>query len=142
MNKETILKQLPSQVDIKNGICTALLSNELPNDWNIVIVGAAVEFYYDEGGSDIDADPNLNLTSNRSTTFRSKEPGKCVTKVHLVSKVQVPGENGIRIVEAEQDAAAGECATSVEFTLAPKPSISRSKICSAGLFDRVQINAR
>jgi len=141
MSKELIEKLKPG-VGILNGVCTASLFNDLPCDWGAIIVGAAVQFYYREGGNYIDSEPNLNLSCNRSVNFRSNDSAMCVFRVHLACTVQIPGQPGPQLIESDNIAPDGQCSTLVEFHLSPKSTLPQSKIKSAGMFDRLEIIAK
>jgi hypothetical protein len=89
-----------------------------------VIKSGAVEFFYREGDSFIDSDPNLNLTSGNARNFRSHDATKCVGRMHVAFLVQVPGEANPRLSEGNILVPDGRCGTSAEIVFGPKSSIS------------------
>ncbi|WP_156432443.1 hypothetical protein [Burkholderia sp. MSMB1498] len=108
-----------------NGVCTVGLTNNLPSDWNSVIVAATIQFRYAEGAPYNDSDTNLHVTTGQTATFRSNDAANCVVGVHMACSVQLPGQPGPVIAESDGTAPPGECASDWPFEISAKSSSTR-----------------
>ncbi len=91
--------------------CKVYAKNSTPSDWNVVIVGAGVEFIYKDGDTEKDGASDLNVKSGQEQQFSESDPAKCVKKLKglLRYKFINSGDEGISEDESD-DVPSGQCA--------------------------------
>ena len=103
--------------------CRVYAANNAPSEWDIVIIGAGVEFIFREGGSETDGNPNLNIQSGQSQQVGDSDPAKCVRKMKglLRYRRNRTGDEGVLEGESD-DVPGGECAA--EWTMSIGPALT------------------
>lgn len=100
--------------------CRVYAKNSAPSSWDIVIVGAAAEFLFREGGSETDGNSNLNIQSGQSQQFAESDPAKCVRQLKGLLRYRRNSTGDEGVLEGESDEVpGGECAAEWTMEIAP-----------------------
>ena len=100
--------------------CRVYAKNSAPSEWDIVIIGAGVEFFFRQGGSETEGNPNLNVQSGQSQQFADSDPAKCVRKMKGLLRYRRNRTGDEGVLEGESDEVPnGQCAAEWTMEIAP-----------------------
>ena len=108
---------------VLNGICRCVVENATPPSLGAVIVAAGVNFYYVDGGSDVDGPRQVNLGAGQNAGFMSKKVSGCVNKVFVAYQITVGDESG-PLTDQSDPIGPNECINAAGFKLVLK-SVSK-----------------
>ena len=101
----------------------------------MVIAAAGVNFYYDNGTSDVDGPRPVNLYAGQRANFSSKQPNGCVKRMYVALTVVAPGEPAKTMTANITDVGPNECMSSRGVSVGPKNSYVEGE----NLLQRLQI---
>ena len=95
------------------------LANAVPPEQNVVILGAGVNFYYDDDSSETDGPRPVSLYFGQRAYFRSKKPNGCVQKMFVALKIQVGSSAPQNITKWIEDCPPDQCMLNRGCALSP-----------------------
>jgi len=126
MTENELVSQLNSvPVTILNGTAVCQIGNTCFPEWNVVIAAAGVNFYYDDGTSDVDGPRPVNLHAGQRANFSSKKPNGCVKRMFVALTVVVPNEPAQNMTTNIDDVGPNECMSSRGVAVGPKNSYAK-----------------
>lgn len=128
------LKSIPVQV--MNGTAVCQIGNTCFPEWGVVIAAAGVNFYYDDGSSDVDGPRGVYLHAGQRANFSSKKANGCVKRMYVAMTVEVPNEPAQTMTVNITDVGPNECMSSRGVAVGPKNSYLKGQ----GLFDRLELS--
>ncbi|MNN88760.1 hypothetical protein D3C81_2064850 [compost metagenome] len=87
-----------------------------------MIAAAGVNFYYDDGSSDVDGPRPVSLSAGQHANFFSKKPRGCVQRMFVALTVTAPGESPKNYTASITDCPPDECMSSRGIAIGPKNS--------------------
>ncbi|WP_370977008.1 hypothetical protein [Enterobacter ludwigii] len=105
---------------IMNGYAGCQIGNTCYPEWGVIIAAAGVNFYYDDGSSDVDGPRPVNLSAGQRANFYSKKPKGCVQRMFVAVTVVAPGEPAKNYTANITDCPPNECMSSRGVAIGPK----------------------
>ena len=102
----------------------------------VVVAAAGVNFYYDDGTSDVDGPRPVNLYANQRANFSSKTPDGCVKRMYVAMTVVIPNEPAKTLTANITDVGPNECMSSRGVAVGPKNSFTKGQ----SLSDRLDVS--
>jgi hypothetical protein len=119
------------RMKLLNGVCTFVLANETPPEWEVTVIEGGAKFFNSDGTDYTDGPKALNVPSASSYTFASADPSKCVLQIFLAINVSVPGEAPQTMVYQTEMAPEGECWISQGVTLGQANAVAEGELTSS-----------
>ena len=137
MDDHELLSALASvPVTILNGTAVCQIGNTCFPEWKVVIAAAGVNFYYDDGTSDVDGPRPVNLYAGQRANFVSKRANGCVKRMYVAMTVVIPNEGSKTMTTDITDVGPNECMSSRGVSVGPK----NSYLVGESLSDRLKIS--
>jgi hypothetical protein len=139
MTNDELVAALRSSAAVPLAICTFEIRNDCPSGWDVTIVAAGANFYYDDGSSETDAPRAVNLKSGQAASFYSKKEDGCVTRIFFACTVSVPEEGTQNFTDDITDVPAGQCMISRGVSLGPKSNMPGGEL-RAKAISRIELD--
>jgi hypothetical protein len=137
MQDPDLLRALTSiPVQIMNGIAVCQVGNTTFPEWGVVVAAAGVNFYYDDGTSDVDGPRSVNLYAGQRANFSSKKANGCVKRMYVAMTVVIPGEPAQTLTADITDVGPKECMSSRGVAVGPKNSYLKGQ----RFFERLELS--